>query len=121
MTRKMICLIGVLALALCAMVVSEKNIGDGGLDFSADAESFRTVVRMPRALEDDASFSEGSRESAAEWRANWERALALDDEPETGLSRGGASENEEAAFAFGFGDFGWDAGWKGCGLFVEDI
>ena len=118
MIRKMICLFSVLALVLGVMMISEKNFGANSLDSSADAEPLRAVVRMPRALEDDASFSSGSRESAAEWKANWERALA-EDEPQTGLSRGGAAEDE--ALEFGFGEFGWDAGWKIYGLFAEDI
>ena len=106
MIRKFLCITCVVALALCAMLVSER----ADFECGANAMASQTAVRAPRALREDVlpsdGFWEDSGETDEEWLQGWERALAID-EGDVNLSFADASE-DEMFFDFDFGDIDWN-------------
>ena len=91
MMKRILCLISVLALALCVPVLAEK--------YNAA----------------NASNLDGNHASPANWKTNWEQALELDAAPAQSLGR---NEAEEAP-AYSFADFTWNAGWDDCNQDID--
>ena len=103
MKRKILCLIVALAVMLGAMVLAEKYFGVNRFGSNAGAEEFF-------ALDGDAQFAgefSDDGESPETWRANWERALSLAADSESGLLLCGGAEVTDDGF-WGFWGFGWD-------------
>ena len=106
MTRKILNIVCVLVLLVCAMVLANQVFGSEVMLDSAVGEE------VPFAS--DFTFDGG--ESEEEWLYNWEQALAMG-----GVSDFDVMSAGEDAFEFGFGDFSWDAGWDMVGQDLSAI
>ena len=100
MTRRILNIVCVLVLLVCAMVLAEKVFGSDVVLGSAVGEE------VPFASD----FTFDGDQSEEEWLYGWEQALAMG-----GVSDFDVMSAGEGGIEFGFGDFSWDAGWDALG------